>query len=69
MGRGVFRHCGMRGHHEFCANRICDLHRRAQFVPVTPCRVADTRNANGAFGGTVPARRHNSGIYRFQQRL
>src|SRR5205807_1661940 len=21
------------------------------FVPVTPCRVADTRNANGAFGG------------------
>jgi len=22
-----------------------------QFVPVTPCRVADTRNTNGAFGG------------------
>ena len=22
-----------------------------QFVPVTPCRVVDTRNANGAFGG------------------
>ncbi len=22
-----------------------------QFVPVTPCRVADTRNGNGAFGG------------------
>ena len=22
-----------------------------QFVPVTPCRIADTRNANGAFGG------------------
>ncbi len=25
------------------------------FVPVTPCRVADTRNANGAFGGPVLA--------------
>ena len=24
-----------------------------QFVPVTPCRVADTRNANGPFGGPV----------------
>jgi hypothetical protein len=23
----------------------------ALFVPVTPCRIADTRNANGAFGG------------------
>src|ERR1700749_3700087 len=22
-----------------------------QFIPVTPCRVADTRNANGPFGG------------------
>src|SRR5205823_9087876 len=22
-----------------------------RFVPVTPCRVADTRNPNGAFGG------------------
>ncbi len=21
------------------------------FVPVTPCRIVDTRNANGAFGG------------------
>ncbi len=26
-----------------------------QFVPVTPCRVADTRNPNGAFGGPVMA--------------
>jgi hypothetical protein len=25
--------------------------RRLRFVPVTPCRIADTRNANGAFGG------------------
>jgi len=25
------------------------------FVPVTPCRIADTRNANGAFGGPVIA--------------
>jgi hypothetical protein len=25
------------------------------FVPVTPCRVADTRNANGAFGGPALA--------------
>ena len=25
------------------------------FVPVTPCRVADTRNANGPFGGPVMA--------------
>ncbi len=25
----------------------------SQFVPVTPCRVADTRNANGAFGGPI----------------
>ncbi len=22
-----------------------------QFIPVTPCRIADTRNATGAFGG------------------
>jgi uncharacterized membrane protein len=22
-----------------------------QFIPITPCRIADTRNANGAFGG------------------
>jgi hypothetical protein len=25
----------------------------AHFVPITPCRVADTRNANGLFGGPV----------------
>jgi streptogramin lyase len=25
-----------------------------QFIPVTPCRVADTRNANGPFGGPEP---------------
>jgi hypothetical protein len=25
--------------------------KRLRFVPVTPCRIADTRNANGAFGG------------------
>ena len=25
--------------------------RRLRFVPVAPCRIADTRNANGAFGG------------------
>jgi hypothetical protein len=26
-----------------------------QFIPVTPCRIADTRNATGAFGGPEPA--------------
>jgi len=26
-----------------------------QFIPVTPCRVADTRNATGPFGGPEPA--------------
>src|SRR6201995_3988825 len=26
-----------------------------QFIPVTPCRVADTRNPNGTFGGPMMA--------------
>ncbi len=26
-----------------------------QFVPVTPCRIMDTRNANGTFGGPIIA--------------
>ena len=28
-----------------------------RFVPVTPCRIADTRNANGPFGGPQSGRR------------
>jgi hypothetical protein len=27
----------------------------ARFIPVTPCRIADTRNANGSFGGPTMA--------------
>ena len=31
----------------------------ARFVPVTPCRVADTRNAGGSFGGPAVAANNN----------
>ena len=31
------------------------LHRRWQFYPLTPCRMADTRNANGDSGRAVSA--------------
>lgn len=34
-----------------CSSVIVTLLPPLQFVPVTPCRVADTRNANGPFGG------------------
>jgi hypothetical protein len=34
-----------------CASVTVTLLPPLQFVPVTPCRIADTRNANGPFGG------------------
>src|SRR5437660_8319945 len=38
----------------FCAMQFSQQSRTAlNFVPVTPCRVADTRNANGPFGGPI----------------
>ncbi len=38
----------------FCAMRFNQRSQAAlNFVPVTPCRVADTRNANGPFGGPI----------------
>ena len=38
----------------FCAMHFDPRSRMAlNFVPVTPCRVADTRNANGPFGGPI----------------
>src|SRR5438552_15015424 len=38
----------------FCAMRFNQHSKTAlNFVPVTPCRVADTRNANGPFGGPI----------------
>lgn len=38
----------------FCAMQFSQQTRTAlNFVPVTPCRVADTRNANGPFGGPI----------------
>ncbi|HEV2963586.1 MAG TPA: hypothetical protein VG649_17295 [Candidatus Angelobacter sp.] len=38
----------------FCAMQFSQQTKTAlNFVPVTPCRVADTRNANGPFGGPI----------------
>src|SRR5437764_1128828 len=38
----------------FCAMRFNQRSKTAlNFVPVTPCRVADTRNANGPYGGPL----------------
>ena len=38
----------------FCAMRFIERTKTAlNFVPVAPCRVADTRNANGPFGGPI----------------
>src|SRR5437763_873788 len=38
----------------FCAMRFNQRSKTAlNLVPVTPCRVADTRNANGPFGGPI----------------
>ena len=33
------------------ATTMADLSNPVPFIPVTPCRVADTRNPNGAYGG------------------
>ena len=54
--------------HRFQPKASADLSNPLVFVPVTPCRVVDTRNAVGPFGGpifsggqtrsyTVPSRR------------
>ncbi len=39
----------------FITNFVSSAPAALQFVPVTPCRVADTRNASGAFGGPALA--------------
>jgi hypothetical protein len=48
-----FSNCiGMEANHAVTANFVQAPSPLAlQFVPITPCRVADTRNANGSFGG------------------
>ena len=35
-------------------------HARSQFYPLTPCRVVDTRNANGDLGGPYLGWRHRA---------
>ena len=39
--------------HRLQARATADLAGPLIFVPVTPCRVVDTRNANGSFGGPI----------------
>jgi hypothetical protein len=39
--------------HRFQVKATADLDGPLIFVPVTPCRVVDTRNANGTFGGPI----------------
>jgi hypothetical protein len=44
---------GSSGTHKFQPRALSDTSNPLVFVPVTPCRVVDTRNANGPFGGPI----------------
>ena len=39
------------------------------FYTITPCRVADTRNANGTFGGPIIPAAARAGRFRYRRRL
>jgi len=44
---------GSGGTHKYQPKALADLSNPVVFVPITPCRVVDTRNANGPFGGPI----------------